>query len=660
MTDKRAGAAGHSAAGWEGEVAASGTKEAGNRPANNAHLATPAAAHAQAQSWQAHGGAGDFLGLDQELSGQAAQSAMIAPPPVPVAHAPAAGGFADESWLMEMSENASEPVAVPTRAYAGPPPVEEGQAEALLNASWREVGQPARKRRLVAPLVACGVAGVLALVGWPMLHKSQSTHNAASGDVAKVSAPVHARDRGEPATPTPNSAAKPDHDAVASSAPAREEAPTLPVDEHPITQPAVQPVTQSHNSGREVADARTAVAAPDAQASSVDGLVEVVPLGHPNTPPSKPVNTASAVVDPNFNRDSDVPADHASELDSSTSSDEDLDTPPEGDMNDPGAAPSPIAPATEKPVAPVAAHPTSIPVAPPSQPSKPAADVVVAPPTPKPVDSTPTPKVASVNPAPTPAPAISQVHTDVAAPAPTASPVADAAPQHAPSVPPQSSAIADFVGPALSGLSQPPRFDQASMFGPAPTASNGAEWLALNEATPSDTSRTSHLAVEDVLLLGDGGDSLRQASVKELSGVWAQSTVPLEQIGSPTKVLTPQVGKVRVALSSGEMFEGGLYAVGEGCVWIDTQYGRMGLAGPRVKSVVQIDAPKGAAASGAPALGGLERVRVKTPGGVFFGKIIDRDGKKTTLVTDDGARLTLDTKDVELLNQAPAVAIKKK
>jgi hypothetical protein len=155
---------------------------------------------------------------------------------------------------------------------------------------------------------------------------------------------------------------------------------------------------------------------------------------------------------------------------------------------------------------------------------------------------------------------------------------------------------------------------------------------------------------------------MRKASVKDLQGVWSEATIPMEQISSKTKVLTPAVGKVRVVLTGGEIFEGGLYAVGEGCVWIDTQYGRMGLSGSRVKSVAQIDGPKAAPALGTPgsqALTGMERVRIKTPGGVFYGKIIDRDASRTTVVTDDGARLTLDSKDVELLTQTPIVTIKK-
>jgi hypothetical protein len=174
--------------------------------------------------------------------------------------------------------------------------------------------------------------------------------------------------------------------------------------------------------------------------------------------------------------------------------------------------------------------------------------------------------------------------------------------------------------------------------------------------------RTSKLELEQVLQLDNASANMRRASAKDLKGVWVETTIPFEAIGAASKVLTPSVGKVRVTLTGGEIFEGGLYAVGEGCVWIDTQYGRMGLAGSRVKSVSQIDSPKNSPALGAAGsqnMAGMDRVRIKTPGGVFYGKVIERDSLHTTVMTDDGARLTLDSKDVELLTQAPIVTIKK-
>jgi hypothetical protein len=130
---------------------------------------------------------------------------------------------------------------------------------------------------------------VLALVGWPMLQrKSPATQDDAGQDLAKASAPVHAWDRPGSATPAAHDAAEPDRSGVASVAPAREEAPSLPDDVEPVVKPLPPPVSSS----REVADARVEVAAPNEQPSSVDGLVEVVPLARVNTPPSNSSTTA--------------------------------------------------------------------------------------------------------------------------------------------------------------------------------------------------------------------------------------------------------------------------------------------------------------------------------------------------------------------------------
>jgi len=96
-------------------------------------------------------------------------------------------------------------------------------------------------------------------------------------------------------------------------------------------------------------------------------------------------------------------------------------------------------------------------------------------------------------------------------------------------------------------------------------------------------------------------------------------------------------------------------------LWLDTPHGRMGLQGARVKTVTQLDAPKGIPAPGAGAIqtpAALERVRVKTPGGLLYGKLIERDGERATVVTDDGARLTVPSKDVEALAETPRVQLK--
>jgi hypothetical protein len=156
----------------------------------------------------------------------------------------------------------------------------------------------------------------------------------------------------------------------------------------------------------------------------------------------------------------------------------------------------------------------------------------------------------------------------------------------------------------------------------------------------------------------------RMANASELKGVWLQEAVPpLWTIQEPQKVLTPQVGQVRVILEGNEIFQGRLYAMGEGRVWINNErFGQMGLEGVKVQKILRIDADDDSplpGESGSEDLGGLESVRVKTPGGVLFGKVIARDEVRTTIVTEDGTRVTLASDQVEFLNEAPVVALKR-
>jgi hypothetical protein len=132
----------------------------------------------------------------------------------------------------------------------------------------------------------------------------------------------------------------------------------------------------------------------------------------------------------------------------------------------------------------------------------------------------------------------------------------------------------------------------------------------------------------------------------------------MDAIASKTKVTTPAVGKVRATLTSGDVFEGTLYAVGENQVWIDTQYGRMGLAASRIKTVAPLEKPKTVAALGPDGKPVLERVKIRTPGGVLFGSLVQRDGEKAIVITDDGVRLTVASKDVESLAESPKVEFK--
>lgn len=171
---------------------------------------------------------------------------------------------------------------------------------------------------------------------------------------------------------------------------------------------------------------------------------------------------------------------------------------------------------------------------------------------------------------------------------------------------------------------------------------------------------------------------------------WEGGVVPVEQIDAKSRVLTPNVGRVRVTLDGGDTIEGDLYAVGEGRVWVDARVGRIALGREQITRLEQVarveettatpdtnDARPVAPAASAPAtpaapapaaapapkddtlartddataLTPNTRVRVRNAGGVFYGRIEGRDGDSITLVTDEGAWVTVDRADVEL---APA------
>jgi hypothetical protein len=153
---------------------------------------------------------------------------------------------------------------------------------------------------------------------------------------------------------------------------------------------------------------------------------------------------------------------------------------------------------------------------------------------------------------------------------------------------------------------------------------------------------------------------IRTAGADDLTGLWTEPTVPLERIDDEQRVLTPAVGRVRVVLEQSQIFEGRLYAVGQGQVWIDSKNGRMGLPGERVHQVLRIDGDDDTPSLGgneARFLAGLESVRVRTLGGIFYGKIIAEEGESTTLLTDGGGRVTLKSSEVELLSKVPLVSI---
>jgi hypothetical protein len=136
--------------------------------------------------------------------------------------------------------------------------------------------------------------------------------------------------------------------------------------------------------------------------------------------------------------------------------------------------------------------------------------------------------------------------------------------------------------------------------------------------------------------------ALRLATQEDLAGVWDGNAIPMEALDAESRLLTPTVGRVRVLFKTGEIFEGRLYAIGQGQVWLENDLGRLALYGERIQKINQTSSE-----GDAKTLQGLPRMRVRTPGGLFFGKVVARDEHHVTLVTEEGARLTLESTDVE-------------
>jgi hypothetical protein len=146
----------------------------------------------------------------------------------------------------------------------------------------------------------------------------------------------------------------------------------------------------------------------------------------------------------------------------------------------------------------------------------------------------------------------------------------------------------------------------------------------------------------------------RRVTPDEQPHLHADTTVPMERIHETRRVLTPKVGRVRVTVSSGEVFEGRLYAIGEGSVWLDTDLGRMALPADGVRGVETLSSTAQAPVlgdKGSQALAGLRRVRVVCEGGVFTGALLSQQGDEVLLMTDEGSRIKLKALRVESVSR---------
>jgi hypothetical protein len=126
------------------------------------------------------------------------------------------------------------------------------------------------------------------------------------------------------------------------------------------------------------------------------------------------------------------------------------------------------------------------------------------------------------------------------------------------------------------------------------------------------------------------------------AGVWEGATIPVEALAGGLRLSTPSVGRVRVRLEGGGRAEGRLTAIGQGRVWLETDAGPLEIANADMRGLEQIaDRPPTATPPQVP-----QRQRVRTAGGVFFGRVLARDGRTVTLITDAGTRVTVEAEEI--------------
>lgn len=158
--------------------------------------------------------------------------------------------------------------------------------------------------------------------------------------------------------------------------------------------------------------------------------------------------------------------------------------------------------------------------------------------------------------------------------------------------------------------------------------------------------RSVELSPEDLVVVPRAESPLREAQPSDLAGIWLESGIPFEALDGEDRLLTPNVGPVRARFRTGEVFEGRLYAVGGGQIWLENRSGKMALPAWRIDEIAQLTESAADFTTGEiPA--GLPRVRVRAPGGVFYGWLVAQDGDRVTLRIESGGRITLDALSVE-------------
>ena len=232
--------------------------------------------------------------------------------------------------------------------------------------------------------------------------------------------------------------------------------------------------------------------------------------------------------------------------------------------------------------------------------------------------------------------------------------------------------VEEFVDPA--GEDVPPAFEDpggAVVEGPV-TVDPEAAGDPLVEADPIEATpevspddpvyqrgdATGPTTLEDLVIQVGDADTFLGGNAELIDLVWRGTTVPFEAVASPNRILTPAVGRVRVEMVTSDVFEGRLFAVGENKVWLDLDLGRIGLDGRGVEGIQNLEEDAPGKGGGLSDIATGRRVRARVPGGVLYGRVRTIRGDQVTLVTDSGARITLDAPDLEPVSEQKSVVLK--
>lgn len=187
-------------------------------------------------------------------------------------------------------------------------------------------------------------------------------------------------------------------------------------------------------------------------------------------------------------------------------------------------------------------------------------------------------------------------------------------------------------------------YDLPAPQSPTPGPAGGADldreqrdrWLAEQSRASSPLSDVGAIVAGPA-----GGTGTASPTAASASGIWEGATIPVEALQGGLRLQTPSVGRVRVRLEGGTRTEGRLTGIGQGRVWIETDAGPVEIDSSKMRGLEQIPDRPVASAPRTP-----ERQRVRTAGGVFFGRVLARDGRTVTLITDAGTRVTVEADEI--------------